>query len=137
MVDSRVTLSLKQFNVRIGGEMEKFEKLFSYGTLQQEGVQLATFGRKLEGMADKLNGYKLGLLEIDDPAVVATSGKTHHPIISRSRSDEDAVTGSVLLVTPEELQQADQYEVAAYRRHSVTLASGTVAWAYVDAGDLS
>jgi hypothetical protein len=45
--------------------MEKFEKLFSYGTLQQEGVQLATFGRKLEGRPDQLNGYKLGLLEIE------------------------------------------------------------------------
>ncbi|SFG53784.1 Gamma-glutamyl cyclotransferase, AIG2-like [Duganella sp. CF458] len=116
--------------------MEKFEKLFSYGTLQQDGVQLATFGRKLESTADELNGYKLGLLEIDDPAVVATSGKTHHPIISRSGSDADTVSGSVLLVTPEELQQADQYEVAAYRRHSITLASGTVAWAYVDARDI-
>ncbi|HEY0586170.1 MAG TPA: gamma-glutamylcyclotransferase family protein [Pseudoduganella sp.] len=117
--------------------MEKFEKLFSYGTLQQEGVQLATFGRKLEGRPDKLNGYKLGLLEIDDPEVVATSGKTHHPIISRSSSALDAVAGAVLLVTPEELQQADKYEVAAYKRHSVTLASGTVAWAYVDARDVS
>ena len=115
--------------------MEKFEKLFSYGTLQQEDVQLASFGRKLEGMADQLNGYKLGLLEIDDPKVVATSGKTHHPIISRSGSGTDAVIGSVLLVTPAELQQADQYEVAAYKRHSITLASGTVAWAYVDARD--
>ncbi len=113
--------------------MEKFEKLFSYGTLQQEGVQLATFGRKLDGRPDKLNGYKLGLLEIDDPEVVATSGKTHHPIISRSDSETDAVVGSVLLVTPEELRQADKYEVAAYKRHSVTLASGDVAWAYVDA----
>ncbi len=113
--------------------MEKMEKLFSYGTLQQEGVQLATFGRKLEGRPDQLNGYKLGLLEIDDPEVVATSGKTHHPIISRSGSETDAVVGSVLLVTPEELQQADKYEVAAYKRHSVTLASGAIAWAYVDA----
>ncbi|MGW8391107.1 gamma-glutamylcyclotransferase family protein [Pseudoduganella sp. HUAS MS19] len=115
--------------------MPEFDKLFSYGTLQQEGVQLATFGRKLDGMPDRLNGYKLGLLEIDDPAVVATSGKTHHPIISRSSSEQDAVAGSVLLVTPEELRQADQYEVAAYRRRSITLASGTVAWAYVDARD--
>lgn len=120
----------------MGDAMEKFEKLFSYGTLQQEEVQLATFGRKLEGMADQLKGYKLGLLEIDDPGVVATSGKTHHPIVSRSRGAEDAVAGSVLLLTPEELQQADRYEVAAYKRHGVTLASGTVAWAYVDARDL-
>ena len=53
MVDSRDTLSLKQLNDRMGDGVEKFEKLFSYGTLQQEGVQLATFGRKLEGMGDQ------------------------------------------------------------------------------------
>lgn len=116
--------------------MAEFEKLFSYGTLQQEGVQLATFGRRLDGAPDRLTGYQLGLLEIDDPAVVATSGKSHHPIISRTRSEADTVSGSVLLLTEDELRQADQYEVAAYRRHSVLLASGTVAWAYVDARDV-
>lgn len=35
------------------------EKLFSYGTLQQETVQLSTFGRKLQGTADVLIGYHL------------------------------------------------------------------------------
>jgi hypothetical protein len=30
--------------------------LFSYGTLQQEGVQRATFGRLLKGSADALVG---------------------------------------------------------------------------------
>ncbi len=116
--------------------MEQFEKLFSYGTLQQEGVQLATFGRRLQGIPDQLNGYKLGMLEINDPAVVAASGKTHHPIISRVAGSADAVAGSVLLLTPDELHQADLYEVAAYRRQSIRLASGTIAWAYVDARDV-
>lgn len=115
--------------------MKEFEKLFSYGTLQQEGVQIATFGRRLEGAPDALKGYALGLLAIDDPDVVATSGKTHHPIISITGNDQDAVPGAVLLLTPDELRQADQYEVAAYERRSVTLASGAVAWAYVDARD--
>ncbi len=54
------------------------ERLFSYGTLQLEGVQLSTFGRRLNGHADQLPGYRLGQLEIRDSAVVATSGKTHH-----------------------------------------------------------
>jgi len=31
--------------------------LFSYGTLQDEPVQRATFGRKLEGSADGLSGF--------------------------------------------------------------------------------
>lgn len=74
-------------------------------------------------------------MAIDDPAVVATSGKTHHPIVSRSGSPDDMVAGAVLAVTPDELRDSDRYEVAPYRRQSVTLASGTLAWAYVDARD--
>ena len=56
--------------------------LFSYGTLQQEDVQLATFGRRLAGAADALVGYRQSMVEIDDPEVVRTSGKTHHPIVA-------------------------------------------------------
>ena len=35
------------------------EELFTYGTLQLEEVQLATFGRVLEGRPDALVGYRL------------------------------------------------------------------------------
>ena len=111
------------------------EHLFSYGTLQQADVQLATFGRLLDGRPDQLPGYRLSLLPIDDAQVVATSGKTHHPLASRSADAADGVPGAVLAVTPGELRQADGYEVAAYRRERVTLASGMRAWAYVDARD--
>ena len=111
------------------------EHLFSYGTLQQAGVQLATFGRLLDGRPDALPGYRLSQLAIGDAQVVATSGKTHHPVVSRSGDPGDSVAGAVLAVTLAELQQADGYEVAAYRRARVTLASGTQAWAYVDARD--
>ena len=111
------------------------EQLFSYGTLQQPEVQLATFGRLLDSRPDQLPGYCLSMLAIDDAQVVATSGKTHHPIASRSAMPTDSVPGAVLAVTLEELRQADGYEVAAYRRERVTLASGMLAWAYVDARD--
>jgi len=111
------------------------EMLFSYGTLQQPEVQMATFGRLLSGRQDSLPGYRLSAVAIDDPAVVATSGKTHHPIASRSGLPDDMVAGAVLAVTLDELRDSDRYEVAAYRRESVTLASGTLAWAYVDARD--
>ncbi len=43
---------------------EDLEHLFSYGTLQNEAVQLATFGRKLVGEPDTLLGYRQTLLEI-------------------------------------------------------------------------
>jgi hypothetical protein len=57
-------------------------KLFSYGTLQQEDVQLATFGRRLTGVSDALVGYRQSMVAIQDPEVVRTSGKTHHPIVA-------------------------------------------------------
>ena len=107
--------------------------LFSYGTLRQDDVQRATFGRLLAGHADVLPGYAQDLVAIDDPQVVATSGKTHHPIVKHSGAAADRVVGTVFEITDAELTQADAYEVAAYRRVAVTLASGLAAWVYVDA----
>ena len=107
--------------------------LFSYGTLQQDDVQRATFGRLLAGRADALPGYSRDMVAIDDPQVVATSGKTHHPIVHHSGNAADRVPGSVFDITDAELAQADEYEVAAYRRVAVTLESGADAWVYVDA----
>ena len=109
------------------------EYLFSYGTLQQEAVQVSTFGRKLEGEKDALPGFRESLVEIDDPGVVALSGKTHHPIVQATGKAGDRVGGMVFLVTPQELLNADTYEVSAYKRISVVLSSKKRAWVYVDA----
>ena len=108
-------------------------KLFSYGTLQQEGVQFATFGRRLAGAADALVGYQQSMVAIDDPEVVRKSGKTHHPIVAFTGRDEDRVPGMVFEITDAELARADEYEVAAYMRVKAPLASGLKAWVYVDA----
>src|SRR5579872_2604657 len=70
-------------------------RLFSYGTLQQEEVQRATFRRSLEGAADALVGYRRSMVAIDDPEVVHTSGKTHHPIVAFTGNDEDRVEGAL------------------------------------------
>ena len=110
---------------------ESVNKLFSYGTLQQADVQIATFGRRLESSADRLVGFKLGLLEIRDANVVKLSGKKHHPIITRTGDVRDVVDGVVLLVTDAELAQADAYEVGDYHRVLAPLASGGQAWVYV------
>jgi len=109
------------------------ENLFSYGTLQLEHVQLATFGRRLVGHADEMPGYTLTMLKIEDLEVVATSGKTHHPVVTYSGNASDKVSGTVFAITVNELEHADEYEVAAYRRDRVRLASGVSAWVYVDA----
>jgi gamma-glutamylcyclotransferase (GGCT)/AIG2-like uncharacterized protein YtfP len=107
-------------------------KLFSYRTLQQEDVQLATFGRRLAGVSDALVGYRQSMVAIDDPEVVRTSGKTHHPIVAYTGRDEDRVPGMVFEISDAELAQADAYEVAAYVRVNAPLASGLQAWVYVD-----
>lgn len=109
------------------------ELLFSYGTLQQPNVQLATFGRLLEGQRDELPGYQQSLLAIDDPEVVAASGRTHHPIVSYTGNAAHRVAGTVFKVSHEELLRADEYEVSSYKRVSAGLASGRTAWVYVDA----
>lgn len=107
--------------------------LFSYGTLQQEDVQLATFGRRLDGRPDALPGYTTSLLEIRDPEVVKTSGKTHHLIALPSGRTEDEVPGAVLTITAAELAAADTYEVSDYKRIAVRLKSGLEAFVYVGA----
>ncbi len=109
------------------------ERLFSYGTLQLQSVQLATFGRLLAGQLDQLPGYRLERLAIRDPAVLATSGKSHHPIVAPTGCSEDCVDGAVFAITPAELAQSDACEVEDYRRERVRLVSGLEAWAYVDA----
>ncbi len=109
------------------------EFLFSYGTLQLEAVQIANFGRLLTGTPDVLPGFEAALIEIHDAATVSLSGKTHHSIARFTGQPSDTISGTVFEVTPEEIQRADQYEVAEYKRVAVTLQSGKRAWVYVDA----
>jgi hypothetical protein len=107
--------------------------LFSYGTLQQENVQLASFGRLLDGHDDAMPGFAQTMLEITDPEVIRTSGKRFHPVVAPSDNPADSVPGKVFAITVEELAAADRYEVADYTRISVRLASGKEAWVYVKA----
>lgn len=108
--------------------------IFSYGTLQQERVQLATFGRLLKGQKDALPQAETTLIEITDPDVVAESGETHYQNISFNGRPDSSVTGTVFEITDAELADADRYEArASYTRMAVELASGTRAWVYVDA----
>lgn len=108
--------------------------LFSYGTLQQEHVQLSTFGRRLLGQRDELPGFEQSSVRIEDPQVVATSGRTHHANVTFNGRNDSRVSGLVFEITDAELAAADQYEqVAAYTRIAAMLASGKQAWVYVDA----
>ena len=109
------------------------ELLFSYGTLQLAAVQKATFGRRLAGTSDALRGFELTSLAIEDPTVVAISGKAVHTMATFTGRGSDVISGTVFAVTPDEVQHADRYEVAAVKRVSVVLQSGVRAWAYLDA----
>lgn len=112
-------------------------KLFSYGTLQQENVQLATFGRLLTGDSDSLIGYQLGEIEITDPDVLKKSGKRFHPILIKTDNRNDKVNGMIFDITDDELAQADQYEVDDYARVEGNFESGATAWIYADARDVT
>lgn len=109
------------------------QRLFSYGTLQLPAVQQATFGRLLAGEADALVGFRRTVVKLQDPQVVATSGRTHHPIVAPSGDEADRVDGTVFAISAEELARADEYEVDDYRRIEAVLASGGRAWVYVKA----
>ena len=108
------------------------EKIFSYGTLQYEKVQLETFGRRLIGQKDILIGYTLGEILIKDQSVIEKSGTDIHPILKPSDSLDDEVAGMIFEVTQQELAQADAYEVEEYQRVRAEFKSGTTAWVYAD-----
>lgn len=109
-------------------------RLFSYGSLQQEEVQLSTFGRKLNGEPDLLNGYEPSLVKITDHAVAERLKRTHHDNIKNTGDDWSSVQGTAFDVTDDELVKADTFEKQYhYKRINVTLASGNDAWVYVHA----
>ena len=107
--------------------------LFSYGTLRQREVQLATYGRELDGAPDVLAGYRLVEVVIDDPHVVTVSGKAVHAIARPTGDAADRISGMVFALTEAELAATDTYEVDAYARIEVTLESGHAAFVYVEA----
>ena len=105
--------------------------LFSYGTLQLPEVQIANYGRQLDGEPDAMPGYRLVPIEIDDPDVVRISGKAMHSIACASGNPDDRVVGTAYFLTDAELEATDAYETDAYIRAKVTLESGLTALVYV------
>ncbi|MBA2588910.1 MAG: gamma-glutamylcyclotransferase [Alphaproteobacteria bacterium] len=102
------------------------ERLFSYGTLQQDEVHRSSFGRLLTRWWAGSRRW------CRSPEVPAKSGKRHHPIVMPG-GPADRVPGMVFEITAEELAAADRYEVADYKRVAAKLASGLTAWVYVKA----
>ena len=106
--------------------------LFSYGTLQLSEVQLANYGRTLEGEPDALIGYRMIVLPDRDPNAVRISGNKTHFVVRRTGNPEDRVPGMVYWLTAEELAETDRYEGTDYGRAELTLESGRSAQVYVE-----
>jgi hypothetical protein len=95
--------------------------LFSYGSLQREEVQIATFGRILSGRVDELLAFELIPPE--------RSGTGHANVI---RAAGSRVAGIAFEVSDAELAAADEYERRDdYTRLKAALASGRSTWVYV------
>jgi gamma-glutamylcyclotransferase (GGCT)/AIG2-like uncharacterized protein YtfP len=108
--------------------------LFAYGTLQDPAVQTAVFGHVLEpGAPDRLSGFRLSHIPVDDAQVTAETGLTHYPILIPTTADAPPVPGRLYPLTPADLTAADAYEGEAYRRVRVTTEAGAEAWVYVAA----
>jgi hypothetical protein len=106
--------------------------LFSYGTLQLREVQLANYGRELEGSPDALAGYRLVVLPDRDPDAVRISGTRTHMVVRKTGDPADRVPGVVFLLTAKELAATDRYEGSDYDRAELTLESGRRALVYVE-----
>jgi hypothetical protein len=111
--------------------------LFSYGTLQDEAIQMIAFGRRLSGHPDELIGFEQQPHRIEDPEFVALSGKANHVIVTCTGRPESRVSGTVFEISDRELAMADAYEPAGYGRVAAKLASGMEAWVYVAIAETS
>lgn len=109
------------------------EHLFSYGTLQDEKIQLALFGRNIKGINDKLPGYKLSTIENKSYKQNEESEPPFYLIALPSNNSNDLIDGMILELTTPELLVADAYESDDYRRVEVFLQSGKKAWVYIAA----
>ncbi|MEO2063343.1 MAG: gamma-glutamylcyclotransferase family protein [Christiangramia sp.] len=100
--------------------------LFTYGTLQQETVQLEVFGRKLKAWPDELHGFERRFIRIPDEE----SG-TEYPILYQSETSDSIIKGTLYEIEEQELLKADAYEGENYRRIRLDLKSGKRAWVYI------
>ncbi|MTH15713.1 gamma-glutamylcyclotransferase family protein [Flavobacterium sp. LC2016-01] len=103
------------------------EQLFSYGTLRSKQIQMQVFNKVLTGTPDKLLGYKLKSLQIEEEF-----GMADYVVAVASENPSEIIHGVVFNVTLADLAKVDLFESNAYKRVQVTLKSGTVAWIYME-----
>jgi gamma-glutamylcyclotransferase (GGCT)/AIG2-like uncharacterized protein YtfP len=106
------------------------ENLFSYGTLQNERIQMKLFGRLLNGRKDILTGYKTSVIEIKDKLFLSKSEQKEQLTAVFTNNKNDFIEGTVFEISEEELFSADKYEPDNFNRLKVELESGKNAWVY-------
>jgi gamma-glutamylcyclotransferase (GGCT)/AIG2-like uncharacterized protein YtfP len=78
-----------------------------------------------------LKGYKLEQLLITDKTVLEKSDQQYHPIAIYTGIEKDIILGMLYEISPQELKQADLYEVSDYKRTKVTFVSKKQGWIYI------
>lgn len=101
------------------------EKLFAYGSLRKKDIQETIFGRILKGTPDKLIGYTVQEINIEEEF-----GIVQYPIIVATQNSTDCIDGIFYELSPKEIQLADQYEGMHYKRIQVELKSNEIVWVY-------
>lgn len=101
------------------------ENLFAYGTLKDREIQETIFGRVLTGVPDKLVGYTIKEINIEEEF-----GLTPYPIITETNNPDDIISGIRYSISEHELELADNYEGKYYKRIQVQLNSNETVWTY-------
>lgn len=96
-------------------------QLFSYGTIQDPMIQQKIIGRTLEASPDKVSGFKLSNISID---------QKRYPILIPDATATDSIKGSVYKISESELKAFDDYEGPDYQKSLLPLESGMMAWVY-------
>ncbi len=106
-------------------------RLFVYGTLRDPEIQKEIFGRVVPMVPERLAGYRLEHIQIENPYVLETSGMSVHRILVADADATEPIEGFSLEITEDELARADIYEDADYARVLAPLESGRSAFVYV------
>ena len=101
------------------------ENLFAYGTLKDKEIQERIFGRVLKGTPDKLIGYAIKKIHIEEEF-----GLTEYPIITATQNPDDNIIGICYQLSERDLELADKYEGMHYKRIKVQLHSNETVWVY-------
>jgi gamma-glutamylcyclotransferase (GGCT)/AIG2-like uncharacterized protein YtfP len=109
--------------------------IFSYGSLQEQAVQLSVYGRVLRAEPDELLNCVREQIAVPPRHKAAAAGVTHYANVVFTPGSGSRVAGKVLELTETELALTDGYEQdAEYVRVIARLASGRRAWVYVSSG---